>query len=65
MTRAQLRLYLTHTQRRAWQGKTRPRQSSSFLRDIEKQLLALYEHQPTKKAAPHQEQLAFFDTSVT
>lgn len=61
MTRARLRLILTHARRRRWRGTLRDSAPSPFLCDIQRELLALHEHRPTRRPVPADRQGTLFD----
>jgi len=61
MTRAQLRLVLTHARRRRWRGRVQETSLSPFLRDIEEHLLKREHHKPHKRPAPKSNQRMLFE----
>lgn len=61
MTRAKDRLFLSHAQKRLWQGRIQTRQPSPFLKDIEQKLLEIKQHVAKKKIeTPETEQMDLF-----
>jgi len=61
MTRAQLRLILTHARRRRWRGRVQETTPSPFLRDIEEQLLKREHHKAHKRRKPTSNQRMLFE----
>jgi len=61
MTRARLRLILTHARRRRWRGRVQETTPSPFLRDIEEQLLKREHHKAHKKPKPTSNQRMLFE----